>query len=164
MKAQIKIEQLGIDEMVEITNDGSIAKGYISIFTMAKCIETGVKYDVYEEVDSVVWHICEDMPKNKMDKSVHTLWDGFKMEVTIYTLDATYIVDVWTENTGGGVMVDYIRLSNGHVIGINDECAVLYAEMSDGYKQYLENEGSDRPQINFDVFEDQIEKLKNEDN
>jgi hypothetical protein len=37
-----------------------------------------------------------------------------------------YVREVITENTGGGCMVDYIKLKNGRVIGISDECVVLY--------------------------------------
>lgn len=42
-----------------------------------------------------------------------------------------YIVKIETLNTGGGCMVDVIHLPDGRVIGINDECAVLYANMND---------------------------------
>lgn len=38
----------------------------------------------------------------------------------------TYVKKVWTENTGGGCMVDMIELEDGRVIGINDECLVVY--------------------------------------
>ena len=42
-----------------------------------------------------------------------------------------YIMKIETLNTGGGTMVDVIHLPDGRVIGINDECAVLYASMDD---------------------------------
>jgi hypothetical protein len=37
-----------------------------------------------------------------------------------------FINKVETVNTGGGCLVDIITLWDGRVIGLNDECAVLY--------------------------------------
>jgi hypothetical protein len=45
-----------------------------------------------------------------------------------------YIKRVFPENTGGGSMVDFIELNDGRIIGINDECAVLYRSMDDFYE------------------------------
>jgi len=42
-----------------------------------------------------------------------------------------YIVKIETLDTGGHSLVDVIHLPDGRVIGINDECAVLYANMDD---------------------------------
>lgn len=42
-----------------------------------------------------------------------------------------YIKSTETVNTGGGCMVDLIYLQDGRVIGLNDECAVLYASITD---------------------------------
>lgn len=38
----------------------------------------------------------------------------------------SFIVKSWTEQTGGGVMVDYFLHKSGKVIGITDECVCLY--------------------------------------
>lgn len=40
-----------------------------------------------------------------------------------------YIKKIDTVNTGGGCMVDLIHLHDGRVIGLNDECAVLYESL-----------------------------------
>lgn len=37
-----------------------------------------------------------------------------------------YVEKVETDHTGGGVMVDYVHLKNGQVLGVSDECVVLY--------------------------------------
>lgn len=42
-----------------------------------------------------------------------------------------YIEKVETIDAGGGCMVDLIYLKDGRVIGLNDECAVLYARPGD---------------------------------
>lgn len=42
-----------------------------------------------------------------------------------------YIKQITTENAGGGSMVDFIHLKDGRVIGLNDEYAVLYANMEE---------------------------------
>jgi hypothetical protein len=39
-----------------------------------------------------------------------------------------YIEKVETEHTGGGVMVDYVHLKSGQVLGVSDECVVLYED------------------------------------
>jgi hypothetical protein len=42
-----------------------------------------------------------------------------------------YIEKLTFENVGGGSMVDFIHLKDGRIIGINDECAVLYSNMQE---------------------------------
>jgi hypothetical protein len=42
----------------------------------------------------------------------------------------TYIDHIKTENTGGGTMVDFVVLKDGRVLGINDECVVLYKSIA----------------------------------
>lgn len=42
----------------------------------------------------------------------------------------TYIDHIKTENTGGGTMVDFVVLKDGRVLGINDECVVLYPSIA----------------------------------
>ena len=44
-----------------------------------------------------------------------------------------FIKRIFTENTGGGCMVDFIELPDGRVIGLNDECIVLYPTMQSFY-------------------------------
>lgn len=42
-----------------------------------------------------------------------------------------YIDKLTFENVGGGSMVDFIHLKDGRIIGLNDECAVLYNNMQE---------------------------------
>jgi hypothetical protein len=37
-----------------------------------------------------------------------------------------FVKHIFTEDTGGGCYVDFLELSDGRIIGINEECAVLY--------------------------------------
>lgn len=48
-------------------------------------------------------------------------------------METTFIKAVWTEQTGGGIMVDYLRLYTGELIGINDECVVNYGDVKNTY-------------------------------
>ena len=43
--------------------------------------------------------------------------------------ECSFIKKAWTEQTGGGVMVDYLRLKNGELIGITEECIVNYGKV-----------------------------------
>ena len=45
-----------------------------------------------------------------------------------------YIKRVFTENTGGGSMVDFVELLDGQILGINDECVVRYESMDAFYE------------------------------
>jgi hypothetical protein len=56
-----------------------------------------------------------------------------------------YIEKITSENTGGHCCVDFVHLKDGRVIGINDECAVLYADMND----FWECDTVDRPCFEF---------------
>jgi hypothetical protein len=42
-----------------------------------------------------------------------------------------FIDKVTTEFTGGGSPVDFITLKSGRVLGISDDCVVLYENMQD---------------------------------
>jgi hypothetical protein len=53
-----------------------------------------------------------------------------------------YIQKIETVNTGGGCMVDLLYLHDGRVIGLNDECAVLYESLDSFFN---DGEGIDRP-------------------
>lgn len=54
-----------------------------------------------------------------------------------------YINQIQSCNTGGGCMVDYIEMTNGMIVGINDESIVLYKDWEDL------NTGFERPVINI---------------
>ena len=43
----------------------------------------------------------------------------------------TWIKEVTTEHTGGECMVDLIHLKDGRILGINDECCVLYNNLEE---------------------------------
>ena len=45
-----------------------------------------------------------------------------------------FIKKVFCENTGGGTMVDFIELNDGRIVGINEECIVLYSSMDEFYE------------------------------
>jgi hypothetical protein len=46
----------------------------------------------------------------------------------------SFIEKVTTLDTGGSCDVDFVHLPDGRVIGINDECIVLYESMTDFYE------------------------------
>ncbi len=48
-----------------------------------------------------------------------------------------YIDRVVVEQTGGGCMVDFVELKDGRVVGINDECVVLYPSRDAFYSDEL---------------------------
>ena len=51
----------------------------------------------------------------------------------------TYIEKIETMQVGGGMEVDFVHLKNGMVIGVNDECIVLYKDIEhfgDGQNEY----------------------------
>lgn len=43
--------------------------------------------------------------------------------------NATFLKDIWTEQTGGGCMVDYIEMTNGKILAITDEVVCLHRNM-----------------------------------
>lgn len=45
-----------------------------------------------------------------------------------------FVASVFTESTGGGCMVDFIVLIDGRVVGLNDECVVLYPSQEAFYQ------------------------------
>jgi hypothetical protein len=53
-----------------------------------------------------------------------------------------YIKEITTENTGGGCMVDFVHLHDGRVIGLNDECVVLYQNMDEFWNATPQNKPS----------------------
>jgi hypothetical protein len=57
----------------------------------------------------------------------------------------SHIEKVTTLATGGNCDVDFVHLPDGRVIGINEDCIVLYASMQDFY----DCETVDRPIIDL---------------
>jgi len=47
------------------------------------------------------------------------------------TENMDYISEVFSWDSGGNSMVDFVVLKNGKVLGINDECVVLYDSIED---------------------------------
>ena len=42
-----------------------------------------------------------------------------------------HIKKIFTEKTGGNLTVDFIELNDGRIVGINEECIVLYASIEE---------------------------------
>ena len=42
-----------------------------------------------------------------------------------------HIKDIYTENTGGGVLIDFVVLNNGNLIGIGEGLICLYQSIDD---------------------------------
>jgi hypothetical protein len=53
-----------------------------------------------------------------------------------------YIKRVFSENCGGGTMVDFVELNDGRILGINDEFVVLYESMEEFYECNTKNRQS----------------------
>ena len=53
---------------------------------------------------------------------------------TIQACKMAYVEKIDTINTGGGNYVDLIHLEDGKVIGINDECLVVYKTLDEFYE------------------------------
>jgi hypothetical protein len=62
-----------------------------------------------------------------------------KEEIKEVGLIHGHIRKPFTENTGGGCMVDFFVLGDGTCLGINDECAVLYSEDPSRSDEYPES-------------------------
>lgn len=58
-------------------------------------------------------------------------------------MNTQFIDNVTSENTGGGCHVDFVTLKDGRVLGINEECVVLYESMDD----FWDCENKDRPAL-----------------
>lgn len=48
-----------------------------------------------------------------------------------------YVEKTFTEDMGGGCMVDFLILNDGRCVGINDDCLVLYKS----YEQVCDGTG-----------------------
>lgn len=42
------------------------------------------------------------------------------------TFDPAHILDAWTEDTGGGFQIDYIKLKNGIMITISEDSVSIF--------------------------------------
>ena len=42
-----------------------------------------------------------------------------------------FVTEVLTQHTSGNCFVDFVVLHDGRVLGINNECVVLYKDMDD---------------------------------
>ena len=60
----------------------------------------------------------------------------------------TYIKDVYTENTGGHCMVDFVVLKSGRVIGITDESLCVYRDFK-SYDDQTQESLYEAPTIEF---------------
>ena len=54
--------------------------------------------------------------------------------------ECNFIEKVWTEQTGGNVMVDYIRLKSGELIGLTDDCIVNYGKVKDIWEAEVDDD------------------------
>lgn len=72
-------------------------------------------------------------------------WDSVRPELGRRRAALTYVTRAETYNSGGNCMIDFIHLHNGRVLGISDDCVVLYQSMED-FQTYSTQ---DRPAINL---------------
>lgn len=86
--------------------------------------------------------------------------DDLGIEVTVYHKDGgsingrlTHIHGLQTWNTGGGCMVDIIKLQDGRFLGLSEELVVLYNNKDEFYGVNIDGEGFDpivnQPQIDL---------------
>lgn len=47
----------------------------------------------------------------------------------------TFVKEVFTENTGGNCMVDFVILKSGIVLTITDDCVCAFDSIDDFYEQ-----------------------------
>jgi len=53
-------------------------------------------------------------------------------------INSDYIKGIFSQDTGGNCIVDFVELKNGMVIGINDECVCVYKDM-DAFNEWRED-------------------------
>lgn len=70
-------------------------------------------------------------------------------------MTCTYVTKTWTENTGGGCMVDFIQLDDGRVITVNDESLAVWQSVDAFYKAAEGYEGQCEMHHWFTRYEDQ---------
>jgi hypothetical protein len=60
-------------------------------------------------------------------------------------MKTTFITHTSAFDSGGACPVDFVHLPDGSLLGITDDCVVLYASMED----FLDGDATDRPIIRF---------------
>ena len=58
-------------------------------------------------------------------------------------MELEHIVEVSSADTGGGFVIDLVRLSDGRVLGISEDAVVLYENLDD----FERNAPRERPMI-----------------
>lgn len=69
----------------------------------------------------------------------------------------TFVQSIDAYEPDGPVSIDLLVLADGRVIGINDECVVIYADREDVESNDIEEE---RPSLSFDPDEQDVEPLE----
>ena len=54
-------------------------------------------------------------------------------------MQVNYITNIYSENTGGNVILDVVCLSNGNVLSINDELVVLWKDIDSYNNNDIDN-------------------------
>jgi hypothetical protein len=104
--------------------------------------------------------------RETLDKWINRQWQlGYnKGREEAKDLKLSWVVDVETENTGGGCMVDLIKLDNGLTVAVSDEFVGLYRDADDIWEGGNDLEGFwMTPHIKCPVATDQeIKTLAND--
>ena len=116
----------------------------------AKAYANHVAHTGESEVMQFLTHYFNDEEKLYGSENYTTIVDalGIWGDAKSYQKETSalyYIEKTFTENTGGGCMVDFIQLKDGRCIGLNDECMVVYPSYNLFYHDHLST-------INFPVI------------
>jgi len=116
----------------------------------AKAYANNVAHTGENEVMQFLTHYFNDEEKLYGSENYTTIVDalGIWRDAKSYQKETSalyYIEKTFTENTGGGCMVDFIQLKDGRCIGLNDECMVVYPSYNLFYHDHLST-------INFPVI------------
>ena len=116
----------------------------------AKAYANNVAHTGENEVMQFLTHYFNDEDKVYGSENYTTIVDalGIWRDAKSYQKETSalyYIEKTFTENTGGGCMVDFIQLKDGRCIGLNEECMVVYPSYNLSYHDHLST-------INFPVI------------
>jgi hypothetical protein len=116
----------------------------------AKAYANHVAHTGESEVMQFLTHYFNDEKKLYGSENYTTIVDalGIWGDAKSYQKETSalyYIDKTFTENTGGGCMVDFIQLKDGRCIGLNEECMVVYPSYNLFYHDHLST-------INFPVI------------
>jgi len=116
----------------------------------AKAYANNVAHTGENEVMQFLTHYFNDEDKVYGSENYTTIVDalGIWRDAKSYQKETSalyYIEKTFTENTGGGCMVDFIQLKDGRCIGLNEECMVVYPSYNLFYHDHLST-------INFPVI------------